>query len=159
MDTGPGRPSSPGDAWHTPEDDDGLARATSDELMLALQRLTAIEVRKRTVAPESHTFVRLAEDAEREAQVIERWTRLQLAIAHRTAEHVGAGRMSGRPIEDIPPRPLARILAEWREAQFRSDAAVPASPEAVRAAEDIRRLREEYQASYLSRAYGPASSR
>jgi hypothetical protein len=47
---------------------------------------------------------------------------------------------------DVEPRRLDRILANWREAQFRLEIAALGSPEAEAATREIERLREEYQA-------------
>lgn len=59
-----------------------------------------------------------------------------------------AARVSSGSSIDVEPRPLDRILANWREAQLRFELATPGSPEAEAATADIERLREEYQATH-----------
>ncbi len=129
-------------------DGDTLARATSDELMAALERLARLETRKRLVRTDSPDFVALAETVQAEAVMIGRWTSMQLSIALDTAREVAAGLMSGEPVERLPARPLSRVLAEWREAQYRLDTAGAGTTESQAAAKDIDRLREEYRRSF-----------
>ena len=52
---------------------------------------------------------------------------------------------------NVEPRPLDRVLAQWREAQVRLELATPGSPASEAAVQDIERLREEYQAGHRSR--------
>ena len=129
-------------------DGDTLARATSDELMAALERTARLETRKRLVRTDSAEFVALAEAVQAEAVMIERWTSMQLSIARDTAREVAAGLMSGDPVERLPVRPLSRVLAEWREAQFRLDTAAAGTTEAEQASADIAALRDEYRRSF-----------
>jgi hypothetical protein len=56
--------------------------------------------------------------------------------------------MSGDPVERLPVRPLSRVLAEWREAQFRLDTAGAGTTEAEQASADIAELRDEYRRSF-----------
>ena len=46
------------------------------------------------------------------------------------------------------PRPIQAILADWREAERRSAAAVPGSAEALEAEALEDRLREEYRRAH-----------
>ena len=44
----------------------------------------------------------------------------------------------------MPARRLDVVLAEWRQAEMTQSQALPGSPEAERAAEEVARLRSEY---------------
>ena len=64
-------------------------------------------------------------------------------------------RQSGvRPIEAIPPRDAADILAEWRQAERRLNAAQPGTAEEDAARADIDRLRAEYSRAFEQRSKG-----
>ena len=54
------------------------------------------------------------------------------------------------PLTSFEPRPLDIVLSHWREAQLRLEVAPLGSAEAQRAATDIERLREEYQAGFVA---------
>jgi hypothetical protein len=116
-------------------------RASSDRMLDVLDRLRGVEVAKRKESIGSATFIRLAEEAESLARIVFRWSQLQEQLA-RQAAVTGA---SERTIEQVPPRPLASILAEWREAEFRLQLAKPGTAEAATAVTDLERLREEYR--------------
>jgi hypothetical protein len=123
------------------------ARAISDALMASLAVLASTEQTKRTVPTGSPDFLRLAEEADEAARMVLRWAQYELSLATTAAREVAAGEMTGIPVESIPPRPLNRILADWREAEFRHARATPDTPEADAAAADVERLRLEYQRS------------
>jgi hypothetical protein len=129
----------------SPTDGDGAARATSDALMAAIERLTDTETRKRQVATDSSEFLRLAVLADEAGQMVARWTATQLDAASKARRLVAEGAMSGEPIERVAPRRVAKVLADWREAEYRLTSAAPGSPEALAAAQDAERLRTEYQ--------------
>ncbi len=129
----------------TPTDGDGAARATSDELLAAIGRLTDTENRKRQVPTDSPEFVRLAVLADEAGRMVARWTATQLDAASKARRLVAEGAMSGTPIESVAPRAVAKVLAEWREAEFRLMSAEPGSRAAEVAARDVARLRDEYQ--------------
>lgn len=73
-----------------------------------------------------------------------------MALAAETRVARGENPM-GVELIDVEPRPLDRILANWREAQLRFELATPGSAEAEAAMADVERLREEYQASHETR--------
>ena len=127
-----------------PTDTDGAARATSDELMAALLDLTATETKKRSMPTGSPEFLRLAIVADQVGTMVARWTAAQLDAASHAAALIRQGAMTGAPIDQVAPRPLAKILAQWREAEHRLSAAETGSPAAISAGEDVRRLRNEY---------------
>ena len=76
-------------------------------------------------------------------------------MAASAKERVAAGQLPGDvTLEDVEPRKLDVILAQWREAQLRLEIATPGSTEAELAVGDIERLREEYQISRIARSDG-----
>jgi hypothetical protein len=123
--------------------DDRQLRATSDKLLTMLQRVVELEQQKRTYAIGSPEFVTAAEEVERLARVVFRWSQMELQLAHDARREGG----SRPPLTDVVPRPLDRILAEWREAQLRLEGARPGSTEAESAVNDVERLREEFRAA------------
>lgn len=139
---------------HRPTETDGAARATSDELIAALLDLQETETKKRAVPTDSAEFVRLAIVADEAGKMVARWTAAQLEAASQAARLVRQGVMTGTPIEQVPPRPLAKILAQWREAEHRLAAAQPGSSEGQVAAADVRRFQDEYQDASRRKATG-----
>ena len=133
------------DDQRSPTDGDGAARATSDELMAALARLTETETRKRQVPTDSTEFLRLAVAADEVGRMVARWTATQLDAAAKARRLVAAGVMSGSPIERVTPCAVAKVLADWREAEHRLSSAAAGSTEAEEAVRDIGRLRDEYR--------------
>ncbi len=129
----------------SPTTTDAAARATSDELMAALRHLAETETLKRAVPTGSAEFLRLAVVADEAGKMVARWTAAQLEAASQAAQLVQQGQMTGLPIDQVAPRPLARILAQWRESEHRLNAAQPGSLDAQDAARDIERFRQEYQ--------------
>jgi hypothetical protein len=125
--------------------DEGEIRASSDSMLRMLERLRAIEVDKRQHPLGSTEFIELASEVERLSRLVFRWSGLQLQMADASARLVREGGMPAQPISAIQPRSLDRILAAWREAQIRFEIAKPGSAEAAAAADDLERLREEYQ--------------
>jgi hypothetical protein len=125
--------------------DRGEFRATTDQLIDILERLRAIEDQKRAARLGTREFVEHAQRAVDVGRLVYRWTEMQLAMAHEAARRLDAGELDPdiRLIE-VVPRPMDRILAQWREAQLRLEIAKPGSDEALLAAEAMDRLREEY---------------
>lgn len=114
-------------------------------MMSILDRLRAIEERKRGVPTGTDEFVALAREAEDLSRVVVRWSGLQLQLAEASPTAVLRGEMARMPLDEVEPQPLDRILASWREAQIRFEVALPGSPEAARAADDVARFRQEFQ--------------
>jgi hypothetical protein len=124
----------------------GEFRATTDQLLQMLDELRRMEQGKRSVALGTPEFVELAVKAADQGRVIFRWTQLQLQMAHESAARVERGEQAPNVhLIEVIPRPIDKILANWREAQIRLEIARPGSPEAITATDDIERLREEYQ--------------
>lgn len=124
---------------------DGELAATSDKLYEILGQLRDVEARKRRHQPGSAEFIELAHEAERLSRIVFRWTEFQADIAEDSPAARARGEMSGRPIDELEPRRLDRILADWREAELRLSQAKPDAPEARDASRRIERLREEYR--------------
>jgi hypothetical protein len=121
--------------------DERELRAISDKMLSMLERLGELEQTKRNLTLGTDEFVGSANEVERLAQLVFRWAQMQLLLA-RQSQHDG---LPSLPLTAVTPRPLDRILAEWRAAQLRLDAALPGSPESEAAASDVERLREEYR--------------
>ena len=121
-------------------------RATSDALMADLEVLATIEDEKRTLEPGDPRLVELAERIEEVAQRV-----LSGSVRQRRLTEVGHEQVqAGAPdAPDAPiaatPRPIADILAAWREAERRLGAAAPESAEAVEASALADHCREEYR--------------
>jgi hypothetical protein len=121
--------------------DDTELRATSDRMLAILDQLSALERRKRELAPGTEAFAALAWDVVEGARTAVRWAELQL----RQANQALAGGEAERPLVDVKPRRLDEVLAEWRQAEIRLSQAAPGSREADDAATDAERLRLEYR--------------
>jgi hypothetical protein len=121
-------------------------RQTSDALLRDLDVLITIEEEKRTLEPGDPRLVDLAARIEAIANRVLVGTSRQHELTKIANAQVEAGSAAApaRPIDDTP-RPLAAILAEWRDAERRSSAAEPGSAEAAEAAALVSRLRDEYR--------------
>ena len=127
----------------------GEFRAATDQLLAIIDELHTLERRKQTTALGSPEFVELAIKAADQAKLVFRWCQMQLEMALEASARVMSGDETANVhLIKVVPRPIDRILANWREAQFRLEIARPGSPEAMSAADDIERLREEYQTAY-----------
>ena len=127
----------------------GEFRAATDQLLAIIDELHTLERRKQTTALGSPEFVELAIKAADQAKLVFRWCQMQLEMALEASARVMSGDETANVhLIKVVPRPIDRILANWREAQFRLEIARPGSPEAMSAADDIERLREEYQVAY-----------
>ena len=132
-------------------------RATTDQMLDMIDRLRELEQAKQRVDFGSGEFVAIAADAESLARVVFRWAGMQLQMAEASAGAVQRGESSGEPLVNVKPRPLDRILANWREAQLRLEMARPGSAEAAAAADAVERLREEFKATEAAK-FAAASS-
>lgn len=134
-------------------------RAHTDQMLEIIDELRALEERKRAAEYGSPEFVELAAGATEHARLAFRWASMQEQMAHAAAadrvhDDNGHDQPRGR-LKDVEPLPMDRILALWREAQFRLELAKPGSPEAAQAVSDIERLREEYQTVHATVAGRP----
>jgi hypothetical protein len=136
--------------------DRGEFRATTDQMLEILDELRTIEESKQAATLGTSEFVDLAKRAADHGRLAFRWTQLQLQMAEAAAARMARGEQAPDiRLINVKPRPLDRVLALWREAQIRLEIAVPGSPEAQAAADDIERLREEYQAGHKDVAASP----
>jgi hypothetical protein len=127
----------------------GEFRATTDQLLDIIDELRRLEKSKQSTALGSPEFVELAVKAADQAKLTFRWCQMQLEMAHEAAARLQSGQETPNVhLIKVTPRPIDRILANWREAQFRLEIARPGSAEAKSAADDIERLREEYQVAH-----------
>jgi hypothetical protein len=111
--------------------------------------LRALEKSKQSSPLGSPEFVDLAVKAADQAKLTFRWCQMQLEMAHEAAAKLASGQETPNVhLIKVSPCPIDRILANWREAQFRLEIARPGSPEAMSAADEIERLREEYQVAH-----------
>ena len=121
-------------------------RETSDALLRDLDVLITIEEEKRTLEPGDPRLVDLAGRIEEIAQRVLAGTARQHELTKVANAQVDAGSAGApaAPIDDTP-RPLAAILAEWRDAERRSAVAQPGSAEAAEADAMVDSLRGEYR--------------
>lgn len=117
------------------------ARATSDRMLALVDRLRGIEQQKRQHPIGSDPFLALAAEAEQLSRLIFRWSQMQGALAEESPRRAD----TSHSISDVQPRPIHRLLADWREAELRLLGATPGSPEAEAATDQIEALREEYR--------------
>jgi len=123
-------------------------RATSDEMLRVLDQLRALEAEKRSAAPGTTRFRNLTQEIERLASGIFSHARRQTEIGSLTVEANDAVGQQPTPIEEVPPRDMATILSEWRDAERRLADAMPGSAEAIKAHVDAQRLRAEYRSAH-----------
>lgn len=127
------------------------AHALSDQMLEWINGMQEAETAKHDLPLGSPEFVAKAVEVERVSRLAFRWSQLQLQVAQEAARRREAGELTGsEPLANFEPRALDTILANWREAQLRLEVAPFGSPDAQRAADDIERLREEYQAGFVA---------
>ena len=137
----------------------GEFRATTDQMLHIIDQFRATEAAKQHVPIGSDEFIRLAKQAEDLSRLAYRWAGMQLSMALDTRDRIARGQLDSETrLIEVVPRPLDRVLADWREAQFRLEIASLGSPEAEAATRDIERLREEYQAGHETKMNGPSAS-
>jgi hypothetical protein len=129
--------------------DRGEIRATTDQMLTIIDALRANEERKRRTPLGSPEFTAIARSTAADARLAFRWAEMQLQMAISAEARLARGEMAhGVHLIDVTPRPIDVILANWREAQIRLEISAPGSPVAQTAADDIERLREEYQVAH-----------
>jgi hypothetical protein len=118
----------------------GEFRATTDQLLDIIDELRRLEKSKQSTALGSPEFVELAVKAADQAKLTFRWCQMQLEMAHEAAARLQSGQETPNVhLIMVTPRAIDRILLEI---------ARPGSAEAMSAADDIERLREEYQVAH-----------
>ena len=137
----------------------GEFRATTDTMLDIIDQLRRAEERKQQVQVGSPDFLQTAKQAEDLSRLAYRWASMQLAMALSAQDRIAHGQLDGEVrLITVEPRPLDRVLAHWREAQFRLEIAALGSPEAEAATREIERLREEYQAGHEVKVQGTAGT-
>jgi hypothetical protein len=133
-----------------PEADD--LRATSDGIVRDLEVLGTIEEEKRTLEPGDPRIVELAQRVQEIAVRVLAASVRQRHLTEIDQARVEAGEATAlaTSINDTP-RPIADILAEWRGAERRLQAAEAGSAEAAEAEALSDHLREEYRRAYEAR--------
>ena len=134
--------------------DEQQMTASSDVMLQMLRQLQAVETEKRAFPIGSEEFVIRAVEAERLSRIIFRWSGIQQQMADESVVTVEQGATRPVPMDSVQVRPLDRILAEWRQAQVRLEAAPPGSPDADEAAADVDRLRVAYHETLEARQSG-----
>jgi hypothetical protein len=130
--------------------DSGQAlRQTSDALLRDLDVLSTIEEQKRSLEPGDPQLVDLARRIEEIAQRVLVGSVRQRELTEVVNGQVEAGSPDApaRPIGETP-RSIAEILAQWRDAERRAEAAPPHSVEATEAEALVDRLRDEYRRAH-----------
>jgi hypothetical protein len=117
-------------------------RATSDSMLTMLDRIRELESRKRQEVVGTDVFAQLAWEVLEHTRMALRWAELQLRQANEALADDGGS--TSTPLSEVPARRLDVVLAEWRQAEMTQSTALPGSPEAERAAEEVARLRSEY---------------
>jgi hypothetical protein len=124
-------------------------RQTSDGLVRDLETLVQLEEEKRGVEPGDPRLVDLAKQIEVVAQRVlasSSSQRQQTAVINELAD-AGSPAAPDASIDDTP-RSMEAILAAWREAERKLDAAQPGSAEAREAEILVERLREDYRRAH-----------
>jgi hypothetical protein len=125
-------------------------RQTSDELLRDLDVLTTLEEQKRGLDPGDPKLVELAGRIETIAErvlvgSIREHQLTKVANEQVEAEEPAAPTLT---IDETPARPVAVVLAEWREAERRMGDLDPDSAEADEARALVDALRAEYRRAY-----------
>ena len=106
-----------------------------------LERLKTAEQVKRGHLPGTREFADLAFEVLELSRMVTRWAEHQLQQANERLAEVPPASV---PLSETAKRRLDEVLAEWRQAEMTQSLALPGSPEADQAAEDVVRLRREY---------------
>jgi hypothetical protein len=126
-------------------------RDTSDELIRDLEALATLEEEKRQIAPDDTRVVDLAtriEDIAKRVLVASGRQRELTEQIHRIAD---AGSAADPPTSiEATPRPIAAILADWRDAERRLEGTKSGSAEEREVEILVDQLREEYRAAHDS---------
>jgi hypothetical protein len=122
-------------------------RQASDTLMQRLDRLYELESRKRELSPERPEFIRLAREIEDLARALLFSSGQEVELAEAVHADIKAGGATADvSIRDTPPkRDAVGVLAEWRAAERRLQAAIAGSAEEDEARREVERLRTEYR--------------
>jgi hypothetical protein len=129
-----------------------VLREVSDSLLRDLEALSSLEEEKRQVIPGDPRLVDLATRIETIATRVLTKSARQRELTEQVQELVEEGSpvAPDQPIEDTP-RAMSAILADWRDAERRVEAADPGSAEESEANRLVDLLREEYRRAHEER--------
>ena len=124
-------------------------REASDALLRDLEALSDLEATKREIVPGDPRLIELAGTIEALAQWVLASSARQreLTIEANDLVDLGMPEAPDRSIEEMV-RPIATILADWREAERRAQAAPVGSTDAAKAEDDIDRFKAEYRRAH-----------
>jgi hypothetical protein len=124
-------------------------RETSDALLRDLDVLVTIEEEKRQLEPGSPRLMELAARIEEIARRVLDGTTRQRDLTLVADRQVRTG-AQGAPEASIDEtvRPMAAILADWRDAERRAASAAAGSAEAAETNALVDRLRDEYRRAH-----------
>ncbi|MFN8620859.1 MAG: hypothetical protein U0869_08970 [Chloroflexota bacterium] len=126
-------------------------RAISDTFLAQLERLQALEERKRLIPVDDPSFPTIALEVEEAARALLGQAGRQRNVAHEIHDEAVAEGATGT-IEEIPPEmSAARILAQWREVERQLAETEAGSPRA----RDLERRSQAFRTAY-QRAYEAA---
>ena len=122
-------------------------RGASDALLRDLERLAALEERKRRVMPGDPQLVGLAAEVEELAHRVFAASVEQRAITRHVDElaREDPERAPDSPIDPAPLRELHLILRDWRDAERRASETAVGSADASAAIRDAAQFRLEYR--------------
>ena len=125
-------------------------RRTSDDFLARLDELEDLEQEKRKLEPGSPAFRALAERVKDLSRDLFHASQLQQTLGEKTADvrATGASGAPVAPIDEIVPRELSLILAEWRDVERQLAEAAEDSDDASRLRAEADRLRIEYRAAF-----------
>lgn len=130
-------------------------RETSDALLRDLEVLVTIEEEKRSLEPGDPRLVELAARIEEIAGRVLTGTTRQHDLTKVVNQEVDAGSPNAPATSiDDTVRPIQAILADWRDAERRAQAAEPGSAEAAEANALVDSLRDEYRRAHEAAAKG-----
>jgi hypothetical protein len=130
--------------------DTGAAlREASDTLLRDLEALSGLEEVKRSIEPGDPRLIELAGTIEAMAERVLASSARQreLTVEANDLVDLGMPEAPTRSIDDTP-RAIAIILAEWRDAERRAQAAEAGSVDAAEAERAVDRLKNEYRRAH-----------
>ena len=113
-------------------------------MLTMLDRMRDLESRKRQEVVGTDTFAQLAWEVLEHRPHGAAVGRAPAATGQRGARRTTTAIDEHTRSNEVPARRLDVVLAEWRQAEMTQSQALPGSPEAERAAEEVARLRSEY---------------
>jgi hypothetical protein len=128
-------------------------RRTSDDFLARLDELESLEAQKRKLEPGSAAFRALAERVKDLSRELFHASQVQQSLGEASADlkATKSPEVPAGPIDDIEPRDLPVILAEWRDIERRL-AEMPAdTDDAVTLRREADRLRTEYRVAFQAR--------